>query len=175
MITKNVLQIGGLTGTPSQRYQNHQQRILVAEDMEGLRHLNIAVLSGSGYQVEAVADGAIAWDTLQENSYDLLITDHQMPELTGVELLKKLRAARMALPVIMVSGTMPVRELSLHPWLQVDAMLAKPYTPHDLVDTVRKVLHVADSIPEQLTPPKWHNQFEAGYSRPYSLSQPMVA
>ena len=44
---------------------------------------------------------------LQLNGYDLLITDNKMPKVSGVDLLNKLYAARMALPVITVSGTMP--------------------------------------------------------------------
>lgn len=129
------------------------QRILVVDDDEDLRRVNTEVLSGCGYKVDAAADGAIAWTTLQLNSYDLLITDHQMPKVTGMELLKKLRAARMVLPVILVSGTIPTHEMSRHPWLRIDATLLKPYTPDELRVTVRKVLYATDGFPEQAAPP----------------------
>jgi two-component system chemotaxis response regulator CheY len=119
---------------------NHcRQRILVVDDDGDIRRLNTEVLAGSGYKVDA-ADGASAWEILQLNSYDLLLTDHDMPKVAGVELLKKLHAARMTLPVILASGTIPMKELSRHPWLQIDATLLKPYTPDELLATVRKVL-----------------------------------
>jgi len=156
---KRISQGSELVGTPSQRQLNHRQRILVVEDDDDIRHLNTEVLSCSGYNVDAAPDGAIAWDTLQLNSYDLLVTDHQMPKVTGIELLKKLLAAHMALPVILVSGTIPTQELRRHPWLQIDATLLKPYTPDELRATVRKVLCATDSIPGQAAPPPhWQDE-----------------
>ena len=85
-------------------------------------------------------DGAAAWEALQANRYDLLITDNNMPRLTGMELLKKLRSARMELPVIMATGTLPTQELAQNPWLEPVAMLAKPYATDQLLDTVKNVL-----------------------------------
>ena len=80
-----------------------------------LRQIDARVLIHSGYAVDVAEDGAAAWEALQANRYELLITDNNMPRLTGIELLKKLRSARMALPVILVSGTMPAEELKRHP------------------------------------------------------------
>jgi CheY-like chemotaxis protein len=130
-----------------------RQRILVVDDDGDIRHLNTEVLVGSGYQVDAAADGDLAWKILQLNSYDLLLTDHDMPKVTGVELLKKLRAARMTLPVILASGTIPMQELSRNPWLQIDATLLKPYTPGELLAAVRKVLHAVIELAGQNAPP----------------------
>ena len=139
-------------GTPPQPPTSPPRRILVVDDEECLRELSTQVLIHSGYNVDAAEDGAVAWNTLQHNSYDLLITDNNMPNVTGVELLQKLHAARMDLPVIMVSGTIPTAELSRHSWLQIDATLLKPFTPDELLTTVRKVLYAIDTAPEQLAP-----------------------
>jgi DNA-binding response OmpR family regulator len=159
MTAKRVLRTDEKMCTPFQQQLNHRQRILVVEDDEDIRRLNAEVLSGSGYKVDAAADGAIAWDTLKLNSYDLLVTDNNMPKVSGVELLKKLRAARMALPVILVSGAMPTNELNRHPWLQIDATLLKPYTPDELLAAVRKVLSTTDGIPGQAAPPpNWQDR-----------------
>jgi CheY-like chemotaxis protein len=138
-------------------------RVLVVEDDEDIRRLNVEALVGSGYEVDAVANGAAAWDTLQLNHYHLLITDYNMPKVTGVELIKKLRAARMSLPVILVSGTIPAKELSRHPWLQIDATLLKPYTLDELLATVRKVLQAPNGIAGQTAPPPdWQDESAAG-------------
>lgn len=118
----------------------------MAEDDDDIRRLNIEALAGSAYKVDAAEDGAIAWDVLQLNSYDLLVTDYSMPKMTGVELLLKLHAAQMNLPVILASGTIPIEKLKRHPWLQIDATLLKPYTPDELLTTVENVLCATDAI-----------------------------
>jgi DNA-binding response OmpR family regulator len=66
-----------------------------------------------------------------------------MPKVSGVDLLKKLRAARMVLPVIMATGTLPKEELARYPWLQPAATLLKPYTSEDMLRTVKRVLREA--------------------------------
>jgi CheY-like chemotaxis protein len=159
--TKGISQGGGPDGIPFQRQLNHQ-RILVVDDDGDIRRLNTEVLAGAGYKVDAAADGAVAWNILQLNSYDLLLTDHDMPKVTGIELLEKLRAAHMTVPVILASGTIPTTELNRHPWLQIDAVLLKPYTPDELLSTVREVLHAVKSITGQTAPlPGWQDQLPA--------------
>jgi len=74
-----------------------------------------------------------------------VITDNNMPRLTGIELLKKLCAARMALPVIMATGTLPKEEFTRYPWLQPAATLLKPYTVEELLGTVKEVLRATVS------------------------------
>ena len=128
-------QARGLTGS--------SKRILVADDDAGMRQLAAEVLSGSGYQTETAEDGAAAWEALQASSYHLLITDHDMPKVSGVELVKKMRSAEMTLPVILATGTMPEKELSRHPWLQLAATLLKPFTAEELLGTVKRVLRSA--------------------------------
>ena len=134
-------------------------RILVVDDESDIRQLSSAVLISSGYKVDAAEDGEAGWEALHANSYDLLITDNNMPKVTGVELVKKLRSARMALPVILASGLMPAEELNRHPWLQIHATLLKPFTGDELLGTVKQVLRATDSVLAQIEPlPTWRNQ-----------------
>jgi DNA-binding response OmpR family regulator len=122
-------------------YETHPpRRILVAEDNRAIRQLNSRILTDSGYEVDAAENGEVAWDSLQLNSYDLLITDNNMPKLSGVDLLQKLFAASMALPVIMMTGITPTEELARQHWLQIEAMLLKPCPIDELLATVRNVL-----------------------------------
>lgn len=120
------------------------KRILVADDEPLIRQLNSEALTDAGYKVDVAADGAEAWDHLQRNRYNLLITDHAMPGLTGIELLKKLRSARMSLPVILATGTVPYAEFSRHTWLQPVVTLRKPYGLLEFVDAVRVVLQAVN-------------------------------
>jgi DNA-binding response OmpR family regulator len=114
--------------------------------------------------VDTAEDGEVGWKALHAasydpDSYDLLITDNDMPNVTGVELLGKLRAARMELPVIMATGSPPVQEPARNPWLQPSTTLLKPYTIEELLNTVRNVLHASDSLCEPIPPlPKERRQ-----------------
>ncbi len=119
-------------------------RILVVEDDSAILRLNAEVLSRSGYEVDTAADGVAGWEALQANDYDLMITDNNMPKLSGIELLKKLRATRMEMPVIMATGTLPAEEFARSPWLRPSASLVKPYTAEQLLQTVSKVLREAE-------------------------------
>ena len=110
------------------------------DDKPYIRKLSSEVLLLSGFHMDSVEDGAIAWEALQLNSYDLLVTDNNMCQLTGIGLVKKLHAARRALPVILMSGALPTEELNSHPELQIDATLLKPFTVEELLGTVTKVL-----------------------------------
>jgi len=144
---------GGSASTPVRSQTSQPRRILVVEDDEEMRRLNTDVLSRSGYEVDAVEDGAVAWDALEINTYDLVVTDNSMPKVTGVELLKQLRAARMSLPVIMATRTLPMEEFSQQPWLQPAATLVKPYTTEELLAAVKEVLSAVEPPRLESTPP----------------------
>jgi DNA-binding response OmpR family regulator len=133
--------------TPANNLQpdapNPAARILLVDDDADLRQLNASVLKDSGYEVTTADDGAAALAALDADCYDLLLTDHNMPKLTGVELLNQLHIARKTLPAILVSGSLIGDELHRYPWLQIAATLLKPYAAADLLRTVRRVLSSA--------------------------------
>ena len=117
-----------------------RRRILVVEDDDDIRRFNAEALTGSGYHVEAAVDGAQGWEALNASRYDLLITDNSMPNLTGVELIKKVNEARIPVRVILASGVPPAEESEL----RLAATLPKPFTLDELLGTVKKVLGEAD-------------------------------
>jgi CheY-like chemotaxis protein len=149
----HISRVEPLAANDHQRNPNPRQRILVVEDDPLIRRVNSEVLIYSGYHVDAAEDGAAAWDALQLNNYDLLITDHDMPKVTGVDLLKKVHATRLALPAIMATGTLPTWEFTLCPWLYPAAILLKPYTFDELLGTVKEVLHATVSARAEGAPP----------------------
>jgi DNA-binding response OmpR family regulator len=137
--------VGEPAGIPRQRPANSSHRILVVDDDSDTRQLSVDVLAGSGYNVEAVKDGAAGWDALQNTSYDLTITDNKMPRMTGIEMIEKLRSAHMTLPVIMATGHLPMDEFARKPWLKPDATLQRPFSNDDLLEVVKKVLRTDDN------------------------------
>jgi two-component system sensor histidine kinase and response regulator WspE len=137
---------------PRQNATHSPHRILVVDEDHDLRRLYVEALAGPGYDVDAAEDGAAGWEALQANSYNLLITENDLPKLSGVELVKKLRSARMALPVVMAAGKLPTHELARNPALQLTATLSKSFPVDALLDTVRNALCVTDGPHEQIAP-----------------------
>jgi DNA-binding response OmpR family regulator len=144
MAENDISQAGGPLSAPLQWQTNPLHRILVVDDDDDIRRLNATGLVRSGYDVDTAEDGTDAWDKLQYHGYDLLVTDNKMPRMSGVELLKKLRHARIVLPVIMATGIPPREEFTRYPWLQPAATLIKPYRFEEMLRTVKKVLREAD-------------------------------
>jgi DNA-binding response OmpR family regulator len=147
MKVKSSSQTGDPPSAATQGQANPSNRILVVDDDISIREFSVAVLTASGYQVETAEDGVAGWEALHANCYDLLITDHNMPKVSGVDLVKKLRSARMTLPVVLASGAIPAEALNRNPTLQLAATLLKPFTMDELLGTVKKVLRAAERAP----------------------------
>ena len=128
-------------------------RILVVDEDSDLLRLYTEALVHPGYHVDAAEDGAIALKALRVNKYNLLITEHNLPTLTGVELVRTLRAAHMALPVILAAARLPMNELIRNPVLQPVAVLPKPFYISQLLETVKVLLRAAENPLEQIASP----------------------
>lgn len=113
-------------------------RVLYAEDLRDLRELMRLILHRAGYEIEAVADGDEALRRLREprGDFDLLITDHHMPVLNGLELVRRLPAIPFAGKVIVFSSEADPDVLREYHRLGVHLILPKPIRP----DTLRRVL-----------------------------------
>jgi CheY-like chemotaxis protein len=132
-------------GAPIPDRKKLTHRILVVDDDDDTRQLSVALLAGCGYGVEAVKDGAAGWQAIRSKSYDLVITDNRMPKMTGVEMIEKVRSACMTIPVIMATTFLPMHEFARKPWLKPDAMLQRPYSKWELLETVKNILRLDDS------------------------------
>jgi DNA-binding response OmpR family regulator len=146
MTVKISTQAGKQAGTLLRGQTNPPCRILVVGHEPDICRLNAQVLKNFGYEVDTAEDGKAGWETLHATrhapeSYALLITDHGLQEFSDLALLKKARAARMALPVIMATTALPTVDFyTRYPWLQPVIMLVKPYSISHLLRTVEAVL-----------------------------------
>jgi DNA-binding response OmpR family regulator len=169
LITMKAVELlpGGEPASTSVQCQaNLRHRILVIDQDRDIRLLYADALARPGYYVDATEDGVAGWEALQVNRYNLLITEHGLPKLTGVELVRKLRAARMGLPVIMAAERLPTDELVRNPSLQLAATLPKPFYISQLLETVKAVLHTTVGPCEQIVPlPDRRSQPSAGVVR----------
>ncbi len=113
-------------------------RILYADDMPELLNLMSAVLAHEGYHVETVESGNEALQRLQaaHPSFDLLITDHHMPGLNGLELVRQTRDLHYPGKIVVFSSELSEEVHEQYRRFAVDAILPKPIFPV----TFRRVL-----------------------------------
>jgi DNA-binding response OmpR family regulator len=119
-------------------------RILYVDDEPQLRTLGRLVLTRSGYDVDTAADGVEGWAALHDQEYHLLITDNDMPRLTGLELARQARLAGMRLPIVLTSGSTEALGVPTSSWLGLAARLPKPFGAKALVETVEQALRIAN-------------------------------
>lgn len=119
------------------------KRILVAEDNPALAAVVRLHLEHAGFEVTVARDGREAWNCLQRQDFDLLVTDHQMPELSGCELLCRMRQTeRLAsVPVLMLTAKgLEFEREQVRASFGVLDVLPKPFSPRQLVDQVESCL-----------------------------------
>ena len=107
------------------------RHILVVDDHRGVRDALRLVLEAAAFRVTTAADGQQALARIAAERPDLVLTDLQMPALSGIELHARLRARLPALPVVFMSEDPAVARLAaMH---SADGYLAKPFEPDALV------------------------------------------
>jgi two-component system OmpR family response regulator len=112
-------------------------RILVVEDEERLARLISRVLSEEGYAVEAEANGRQALLLALAGEFDLLIVDWMLPELSGVQLVKRLRAAEVGTPAIMLTARDQIEDRVEGLDAGANDYLPKPFAFPELLARVR--------------------------------------
>lgn len=117
-------------------------RVLVADDDPLIRELEAALIRRVGHHVDIVPDAETAWQMLLAANYDLLVTDYQMPGMSGLELVRQIRAAHMSLPIIMVSGSLELLNTAtlIAAPLRIHAFVRKPFTNSQLLGAVNSAL-----------------------------------
>jgi CheY-like chemotaxis protein len=116
-------------------------KILVAEDDELIRWSLERFLETAGYSVDIVANGKEAIQRLEEYNYDIVVTDLNMPEVNGVELLKRMREMKIFPPVIVISAYLS--EYRLEEDLYRDAFIRcinKPFQMEDILNVVKEAV-----------------------------------
>ncbi len=120
-----------------------RQRVLVVEDSATMRGFVTAALESAGpFAVTQVESGFHALKALPRTRYDLIITDINMPDINGLELVRHIRNQeehkRTPLIIISTDGRETDRDRGLK--LGADAYLTKPFTPEELVAVVRTLI-----------------------------------
>lgn len=111
-----------------------QFHVLYADDMPQLRELIAIVLERDGHTVEPAATGRQALDKITANpsGYNVVITDHHMPDLNGLELVRGIRALPYSGKIIVFSSELSEEVDLSYRRLKVDHILPKPIFPAQL-------------------------------------------
>lgn len=118
------------------------ESILLVDDEEEIVNVCRLMLESLGYQVSVTTSAAEAMSIILQdhNGFDLLITDHAMPDMMGIDLIKSLRQSNVALPVILCTGysrVIPDEEATV---LGIKEILQKPISLNHLAPAIRRVL-----------------------------------
>jgi len=137
----------------SLRRYHHTVRILVVEDERSLRQALVDLLTGRGFEVDSVADGIDAVERGTAGDIELVLLDLALPRLDGVEACRRLRMARPALPILILTarGSEDDRVKGLQ--AGADDYLTKPFGSAELlarIEALRRRASIAPSDAERV-------------------------
>ncbi len=115
-------------------------RILLAEDDPSVREFVNRALVHRGHEVTSVNDGGEALEALQEQRYDLLLTDIVMPRVDGVALALKASKEFPDMRIILMTGYAAERDRAHNLDALVHDVVSKPFTLSDICDTIDEAL-----------------------------------
>ena len=124
-------------------------KILIAEDDRELRQLFEHVLVKNGYSVRGVSDGQEALDAMDEEYFNLIISDIMMPVMDGYTLVRSLREAGDTTPVLMITAKDAFDDMRMGFLSGTDDYMVKPVNVNEMVLRVSALLRRAQMISER--------------------------
>ena len=121
---------------------NANMKILVVDDFQTMRRIIRNYLRQLGFNnVEEAEDGDVALEKLKETSFDFVITDWNMPKITGIDLLKKIRTADnfKNIPVLIITAEAEKENVVQAAQAGVNDYIVKPFTPEVLQTKIEKI------------------------------------
>lgn len=119
------------------------KRALIVDDNVALARVTQFALDGAGYETQTAFNGRLALDAAIETHFDIVITDQQMPEMTGVDLCRELRQRPEYenCPIVLLTAKGLELELPrLRKELGIEATFAKPFSPSAIVKACGELL-----------------------------------
>ena len=132
------------------------ETILVADDDRATRYAISSMLKKAGYAVTAVKDGAEALRNIQQTKFDLAFLDIWMPELTGLEVLARVRAGESHPKIVIMTSDGTPETLLRAIREQAYEYLSKPFPPTEAVVVARRVLKQDASPPIEVISARPH-------------------
>ncbi len=119
-----------------------KEHILMVDDERSIVEMNSTILERLGYEVTALTSSTQALELFTSNpqAFDLVITDQTMPELTGADLARRIRALRKEIPVILMTGFSETIDGERARRMGIRRMLMKPVVKNELAEAIREVM-----------------------------------
>jgi two-component system alkaline phosphatase synthesis response regulator PhoP len=120
-----------------------ERKVLVADDEIHIVHVVTIKLRNNGYEVISAENGADAFTLACGERPDIIVTDFQMPGMTGVELVRKLRQNQTTknIPVIMLTARGFAVGDKEKEELEISGLLSKPFSPKELLRSIEDILY----------------------------------
>ncbi|MBU2512463.1 response regulator [bacterium] len=119
-------------------------KILVVDDNAKIRALIVSILRAGGFlQITEADNGANAWNIIQENNFDLILTDFMMPEMNGLDLLKKIRSGNDEMkgtPVLMITASDKPDDIVTAAKWKVNGYILKPLRVKPFLSKINQVI-----------------------------------
>ena len=130
----------------------------VDDEIEQLR-AHILFLEKKGYEVVTVSNGTDAIDQCRERSFDLVLLDEQMPGLSGLETLQRIKELQPALPVVMVTKSEEENIMEQAIGQKIADYLIKPVNPNQILLALKKNIHRRE-IETEVTQSQYQQNFQ---------------
>jgi two-component system alkaline phosphatase synthesis response regulator PhoP len=119
------------------------KKVLVVDDEIHIVHVVTIKLRNNGYDVVSASDGAEAYELACSEKPDIVVTDYQMPVMSGLELIEKLRQTPQTadVPVIILTARSFAVEEQRKQKLKINKCLSKPFSPKELLRDIEDVLY----------------------------------
>jgi DNA-binding response OmpR family regulator len=113
-------------------------QILVVEDEKALAHMMAIVVGGPGAKVTMAKNGweALIKIGLATRPFDIVITDHRMPRMTGLQLVRRLRTQNFAGKILVLSAYLSDEDIAAYEELNVDMIMSKPFDFDELQEAM---------------------------------------
>jgi len=128
-----------------------KERILWADDEIDLLKPHILFLQNKGYEVETVTNGRDAIDALSNQIFNLIILDENMPGISGLEALQRIKIMQPNVPVIMITKSEEENIMNQAIGGEIADYLIKPVNPMQILSSIKKNLHSDELIAEKVT------------------------
>ena len=115
-------------------------RVLVVDDEPTFVGVVVHVLSRAGLEVKSAASGSAALEQMRDNPFDLVMTDHSMPGMSGLELVRELHRSSCSATVLVCSGLITPAVAEEYRRLGVHSFIPKPIHIGQIAQTVTEVL-----------------------------------
>jgi two-component system alkaline phosphatase synthesis response regulator PhoP len=119
------------------------KRVLIVDDEIHIVHVVAIKLRNNGYEVISADNGAEAFELACSEKPDIIVTDYQMPVMTGMELVEKLRQHEETkdTPIIMLTARSFAISKEQQEQLQISGCLSKPFSPRELLENIEDILY----------------------------------